>query len=347
MDQVENTPRKSDEIDLTQFFRWVGRGFTRVGNSIFFFIATLRNLFFENRLFFAGILVLGVGLGALYSILLKKDYYKSSMVLSCDYLNTQILENTFEKLNLLASEEQREGLQLELNIDSAIAYNIQEFDFEPFVSEDEVVEMEVLREQLNNVDVEKKSVVDKVLSKLVVTNKNAYMISAYVYDPSIVKPLEQALIRYLSANPYVSRRIEINKVNLQSRKDKLLVESHKLDSLKRVIFESYQALGKTSRGSNNVILGDEKLANPLDVFTKDLELNATILEIERDLFLNKDFEVVDGFTTFREPDSLSLFQVLIISFFLSWVMGYIIIGAWTLDQKLSKVPTAKIIVAKH
>jgi hypothetical protein len=41
----------------------------------------MRNQFFQNRLFFFGIIVLGLALGAVYSELLKKKFYKSTLVL--------------------------------------------------------------------------------------------------------------------------------------------------------------------------------------------------------------------------------------------------------------------------
>src|SRR5688572_10453187 len=105
----ETTPKNSDELDLTRLFQWIGRGFNRAGNSLLYGLAAIRNIFFSNRLFFFGIITLGVLLGIAYYKLLTKKYYKTSMVLSCDYLNTQILANTIEKLNLLCGEPGREG----------------------------------------------------------------------------------------------------------------------------------------------------------------------------------------------------------------------------------------------
>jgi hypothetical protein len=337
-----NDVRNSDEIDLTQFFRWIGRGFANVGNTFVAALAGLRNIFFNNRLFFVGIILVGLILGTLYSELLKKKFYKSTMVLSCDYLNSQILENTIEKFNLLCGEVERDGLSEILQVDKKTAKNIQKFEFESFVSEDDVVEMEVLREQLNNVAKEKKDIVDKVLAKLTVVNKNAYQISVMVYDPEIVKPLEKALISYFRNNEYIKRRIAITKTNLNSRRQKLVADSRKLDSLKTVLYQNYQTLGKTSRGSNNVILGEESLTNPLEVFKQDLELNKEILDIDQRLYVQPDFELVDGFTTFKQPESASLPKILIISFFVSWMMGYLIIGAWRFDQLLSTYNTKKV-----
>lgn len=308
-----------------------------MGRSIFRGIAGLRNTFHRNRVFFLGIIVLGLVLGFLYSELLKKDYYKSTMVLSCDYLNTQILNNTIEKFNLLAQERDREGLQKELGLDSATARNIQEFDFKPFVSEDDVVEMEVLREQLNNVTGEKKELVDKVINRLDIENKNAYEISVYVYDPEIVKPLEAALVNYFQGNTYIKRRIAIKKRNLQDRRTKLRAELRKLDSLKVVLFQNYQAFAQKGRGSNNVVVGgEEAFANPLEVFTKDLALYTELQEVEKDLYLNPDFEVVDGFTSFKEPESASLPDVLAFSLLLSIIIGYLILGAYRFDRMLAE-----------
>ena len=342
MEEQKQRPANTDEIDLAQFFRWIGRGFSNFGNSIIGGMAGLRNEFYDNRIFFIGIIFLGLILGGLYSEVLKKDYYKSSMVLSCDYLNTQILKNTIDKFNLLAGEKGIEGIQGVLNVDSVTARNIQKFEFKPFVSEDDVVEMEVLREQLNNVTGEKRELVDKVIDRLEIENKNAYEISVYVYDPGIVKPMEKALVDYFRNSSYIKRRIEINEANLKQRKVKLEQELRKLDSLKTVLFQNYQALSQKSRGSNNVVVGGEEgLTNPLEVFTRDLELHQELQEVEAKLYLSPDFEIVDGFTSFQEPESASLADVLAISLLLSILIGYLILGAYRFDRMLASYPSKR------
>ena len=340
MQEQRQRPSRTDEVDLAQFFRWIGRGFSNLGNSIIAAIAGLRNTFYDNRVFFLGVIVLGLILGFLYSEILKKDYYKSTMVLSCDYLNTQILNNTIEKFNLLAAEKGTEGLERELQIDSITAKNIQRFAVRPFVSEDDVVEMEVLREQLNNVTGEKRELVDKVINRLEVDNKNAYEISVFVYDPIIVKPLEKALVDYFRTNNYIKTRIQSNRQSLLARREKLQQELRKLDSLKAVMFKNYQMLAQKSRGSNNVVVGaEEGLTNPLEVFNTDLELYEELQEVERRLYLSPDFEIVDGFTSFQEPESASLPDILAISLLLSIVIGYLILGAYRFDRMLAGYPT--------
>jgi hypothetical protein len=340
MEDQKHKPSSSDEIDLAQFFRWVGRGFSSAGHSTLAGMAGLRNSFYANRVFFIGLMTAGLILGLLYSKLLKKDYYKSSMVLTCDYLNTQILKTTIEKFNLLAGEKTTQGLQEELSLDEATAKNIQKFEFKPFVSEDDVVEMEILREQLNNVAADKQELVEKVIDRLEIENKNAYEISVFVYDPNIVKPLERALVEYFATNGYIKRRIESNKKTLEARKIKLQSELRKLDSLKTVLFNNYQAMAQKNRGSNNVVVGGEEgLTNPLEVFTTDLAMYDELQEVEQQLYLSPEFEVVAGFTSFKEPESASLFDILAISLLLSILVGYLILGAYRFDRMLASYPT--------
>jgi hypothetical protein len=284
-------------------------------------------------------MVLGLILGYLYAELLKKDYYKSSMVLSCDYLNTEILKNTIAKFNLLAAEKGGAGLRDELKVDSTTATNVQKFEFKSFVSEDDIVEMEVLREQLNNVTGEKRELVEKVIDRLEIENKNAYEISVFVYDPGAVKPLEKALVEYFMNNEYIRLRMESRNKNLQARKAKLQKDLRKLDSLKNAIYANYQALAEKGRGSNNVLVGDEGITNPIEVYRTDLTIHEELQEVEEELYLSPDFEVVEGFTSFRQPENASLFNVMAVSLLLSLLVGYLILGVYSFDRMLAEYPS--------
>jgi hypothetical protein len=340
MENPVDKPRTSDELDFRQFFSWIRQGLNNTGRSILYGLATVRNLFFTNRLFFAGIIIGGLLLGAAYSELLKKKFYRTSMVISCDYLNTQILKNTIDKLNLLAGEPNGVGLMKILQIEKETATNIQSFQFLPFVSEDDVLEMEVLRTQLNNLAADKKDIIEKVVQKLTIDNKNAYQISVNVYSPDVVEPLEKALIKYLSETEYINKRVKINRANLENRRIKIVKESQKLDSLKDLLLLNLRAQARQpNRASTSVILSDNEVMDPLDVFAQDLELNRELLDIERQLYVKQDFEIVDGFTTLTQPESAGLFRILVIAFFVSVIIGYLIIGAWKFDSMLAKIDT--------
>jgi hypothetical protein len=97
--------------------------------------------------------------------------------------------------------------------------------------------------------------------------------------------------------------------------------------------------GDTKRTNNTVFFSEERLSDPLNIFKEDLNLNEEILDIEHDLYIHPDFEVVDGFTTFKQPESATLAEVLFFSFVISWGMGYLIIGTWKFDKYLASYQT--------
>jgi hypothetical protein len=86
-------------------------------------------------------------------------------------------------------------------------------------------------------------------------------------------------------------------------------------------------------------MNDETLTSPLEVFVKDLEIHEELQEVNMELYLRPDFEIVDGFTTFSEPESASLAEILVLSFLMSVVIGYLILGAVAFDRMLAKYPT--------
>jgi hypothetical protein len=327
-----------DEIDITQFFRWIGSGFKRFGNGIIQGMARFRNTFLAYRKFFFFLIGLSLVGGGIYSTLVRKKHYESSMIVSSEYMNLQVLQSTFSKLNLLSMEKERKGLSEQLGIDMATAKNIIEFEVESFVSENDKIEMQILKEQLNNTIADKKDLVEKVMRQIQLNNQHSFKINIKVYDPEIVKPLEEAIVTFLRSNDYVKKRIESNESTLIARKAKLLRESVKLDSLKAVIYENFQTMAQQPReGSNNVILSDKYLADPMSVYSADLTLNNEILAIDRELQVEAYFEVVDGLTTIREPASQSTALVLIQTFLGSILLGYILIGLWRFNRYLAKL----------
>ncbi len=333
--KIRNTG--SDEIDLTQLFRWIGKGFTNFGQGILNGLASLRLLFFKNKVFFSVVIVSGLVLGVLFSEFLQKKHYASTMIISCDYLNSRILTNSMDKLNLLCLEKEKEGLANEIKIDINTAKNILSFQSKAFVSEKDLVEIEVLKEQLNNVALDKKDLVNKVIDKIEIENKNAFLIEVKVLDPEIIKNLEQALVNYIKDNSFIQNRLLAHEQTLLERKAKLDRESRKLDSLKAVLFENFSSMAKENNrpGSNNVILSDKYLTNPLDVFKQDLEIHSELQKINFELSVKPYFEVVDGLTSFKEPDNASLPKIIAISFLTSWILGYLILGLFKFDRYLS------------
>jgi hypothetical protein len=218
---------------------------------------------------------------------------------------------------------------------------IQRFEAEPFVAEKDIVEMEVLKEQLSNANIEK-AVVQKVIASLEIENKNAFQITVYVYDPAAVHEVGEGLVGYFKRNDFIKKRIEINRQNLVARKAKLERESRKLDSLKSVIYNNLENLSKQSREpAGNLMMSEKFIANPMDVYKEDYSFYNQLQEAEKDLYLQPDFEVVDGFTSIQEPASAGTAEVMAWGLLIGLGLGYLVILIRNWDKALSRLESAR------
>jgi hypothetical protein len=331
---------RADEIDLGQLFTKMGDFFASVWFGFMRFLALVRRVPIENKAIFLLLIAGAIVVGSLYANLLKKKFYETSMILSSDYLNKRIVDNTIEKLNLLAREVDTRGLARVLRIPDSLAKNILEFTAKPFVKETDLIELEVLKEQLKNAQLESKNkdVIDQVIKRIEIENRHAFEITVRVYNPTIIRDLENALILFFRDNDYVKKRIEITKTNLLAKKQKLLKDRQKLDSLKEIIYSNYKSMAMQSRqGSNNVILSDKAVTDPVQIYQQDIIAYNELETVNRDLYLQADFEVVTRFTQFSEPSSASQVKIIAIAILGAIVLGYLIIALSTFNQYLRRI----------
>ncbi len=331
---------RADEIDLGQLFTKIGAFFASIWFGFMRFLALIRRVPIENKATFLLLIAGAIVVGSLYANLLKKKFYETSMILSSDYLNKRIVDNTIEKLNLLAREKDSGGLAHVLQIPDSLAKNILGFEAKPFVKETDIVEIEVLKEQLKNaqIDSKNKDVIDQVIKRIEIENRHAFEITVRVYNPTIIRDLENALILFFRDNDYVKKRIEITKTNLLAKKQKLVKDRQKLDSLKEIIYSNYKSMATQSRqGSNNVILSDKAVTDPVQIYQQDIIAYNELESVNRDLYLQPDFEVVTRFTQFSEPSSASQVKIIAITILGAIVLGYLIIALSTFNQYLSRI----------
>ena len=329
----------SDEIDLGVLFSKIGDFFKNMGLGFLRFLALLRRIPLENKSSFIILILAAIVIGISYSAFLKKKLYSTTMILNSEYLNKRIIDNTMEKLNLLAVEDDKRGLASVLQIPDTLAENIHDFEAKPFINESEIIELEVLKEQLKSAQTgDNKNVIENVIKRIEIENRHAFEITVSVYNPTVVRELETALVNYLKNNDYLKKRVEITKSNMLARKQKLLGESQKLDSLKSVIYANYQSMAAQSRqGSNNVILSDKAVTNPIEIFNQDINLYNEIQTIDRFLYLQNDFELVDGFTEFSEPSSASPIKVSAIAILIAIGLGYLLVALSSFNKYLEKL----------
>jgi len=340
MNDSQKPVNNSDEIDLGQLFSKIGDFFKNIGLGFMRFLSLLRRVPLENKTLFILLMASALIVGFSYSNFLKKKFYTTTMILSSEYLNKRILDNSIDKLNLLAQEETKRGLALELSISDSLAENIYEFAAKPFIKETDLIELEVLKEQLKNLQADKKNekVVEQVIGRIEIENRHAFEITVKVFTPTVINQFQLALIKYFRDNEYIKKRVEIRRTNLLDRKIKLGKEMQKLDSLKAVIYSNYKNMAEQARqGSNNVILSDKAVTNPIDIYNQDINIYRELQDIDRQLYLQQDFELVDGFTEFSEPASASKSKIIAISLLIAFGLGYVLIALVQFNKYLAKL----------
>ncbi len=335
--QTPNT--SSDEIDLGQLFSKIGNFFANIGMGIMRFLALLRRIPIENKVIFLIIIALSIGAGlSYYSV--KKKYYETTLILSSNYLNKRLVDNAIEKLNLLAEEKDKAGLAKTLSISDSLAKNIDQFSAKPFVNEKDLIELEVLKEQLKNAQSESKNskVIEQVIQRIEIENRHAFEITLRTYSPTVIHDLQTALVSFFKNNEYVKRRIEITKINYTAKEQKLSHDLQKLDSLKFIIYDNYKSMASQSRqGSNNVILSDKAVTDPVQIYNQDLELYNQLQSVKAQLYLQPDFEIVDGFTELSEPTSASTLKVVLISILIGIALAYLIVALKSFNNYLANL----------
>lgn len=329
----------SDEIDLGRLFTKLGEGFSAMGTGFVRFIAAVRRVPLDNKLSFTIVILGSLVFGYLFAKQLRQHYYESTMILSSDYLNKRLAESSIEKLTMLASERDKQGLARILNLHDTLADNILRFDVKPFVGENEIIELEVLKEQLRTAQasLNNKEVIDQILKRIEIENRHAFEITVRTLNPGVIPNLQDALVGYFSENPYIKKRVENYGKALSQRKLMLTSDLRKIDSLKKVIYANYQSMAERKEGSNNVILGDKPVSDPVQVYSQGLAFYNQLQEVEKAMVLRPDFEVVEGFTEFSEPASPSLMTILIYSFGIGVGFSYLGVALRHLNAYLSTV----------
>lgn len=338
---MENQKRaNSDDIDLGVLFSKIGDFFRNIWLGIIRFLATLRRVPLQNRLSFVSIIVASMLIGFMYSKYLQKNYYETTMILNSEYLNKRLVESSIEKLNLLAGEKNKKGLSDLLHLSDTLADNILGFKSTPFIAEQDIVETEVLKERLKTAKASagNEQIIDDVIARIEIENRHAFEITVRTLNPTVIPNLQEAIVTYFKQNSYIKKRIEINKANLLERKEKFAQDLQKLDSLKKVINQNYSNLAKQSRqGSNNVILSDEALVDPVQIYQQDANLYLQFQDVNRQLYLQPDFEVVDGFAEYSEPANPSLFKMILYSVLVGIVIAYLDVALRSFNRYLATI----------
>lgn len=328
---------RDDEIDLRKLFQAIGKGFINVGNGIVNTLIRFRRVSHNYKYLLLAMIVGGGVLGIVINKV-SKAHYSTSMLISSSYFNTRLFENNIEKLNTLCDEEERLGLANLLNIEVDVALNIKEFYYEPLVSEQDIVDIEVLKQKLEELKVAEADI-QKVIDQMYIQNKRTYIVAVDVFDNSIIEGLQGSIVKFLQNNPYVKNRIRTNKQNQLNLISKLKEDLRQLDSLKNLFNLNMKANAgrKNESSSSNVYVGESGTLDPTRFYNQSINIYKELQRVETAMELGSDFEVRDSFTVFTVPESPNLKKSVAYSMLIFFGIGYLLIVLIEVNKYLSKI----------
>lgn len=338
MDQRNPTTEnyRDDEIDLRKLFQAIGNGFSNLGRWIIGLIVRFRRTTLKYKYLLIVFTLLGV-VGGVVLNKMSKPYYKTSMLMSSEYFNSRLIDNSLEKLNGLCQEEDRKGLASVLKIKPEVAKNIRAFDYEPLVSEQDKVDVEVLKQKLGELKVKDQDIT-LVINQIQIENKDSYIISVEVFDNTIIENLQDALVDYLQGIPYVKNRIKINNENQLKYIAKLQEDIAQLDSLKAAFNLNLKAnANRKGETSSNVYVGESGALDPTRVYSQGVTLYRQLQRAQEDVELGSDFELIDGFTVFSRPESPGVLKASVYAAVIFLGIGYLLIMLIEVNKYLNKV----------
>jgi len=291
--EIRRKENPDNEIDLGLLFSSIIKGIGTFFKGLFRIFFLFIDITFANlKLIF--LLILAGGLLGLGYFFLTKPYYESTMTLGSVYYRGQFINNSIENLNSLCKEGNYKSLSKILRIPVPKAKDIRSIQIEPVVSPNMKLLIDLYKDTEGN-----KRRLDSLILK---TEDTTFQVKVQVFDTTSLNGLDTSLVNYILTNNFVKKRIEIERENLKSRRNKLIRESINLDTLKRNIALSYRTQAGGRTGTNNVIL-DEKVTNPIEIYREDMRLYEQQLKIDRLLYLNSEIEIIDPFVAYGDPRS--------------------------------------------
>ncbi|HAA11890.1 MAG TPA: hypothetical protein DCE41_09395 [Cytophagales bacterium] len=317
------TTSPSDEIDLRALFVAVGNFFRRLSLNILYLIIFLRNAVFRHKV----ILIIGgvaglIGGYAYHNV--ARPFYTSSMVVNSYYFKGNLIQNAFDNLNELCSEGNHITLGEKLHIDSLSASYLKSFSLEPIISEESILETEALISQL---DVgEDARLIESLRSRIAIENQTTYKVIAEVFNNQVFPELDSAVVKFLLENKFIQKRIDVSRIDVRAKADKLRAEQLRLDSLKGLVYLTYAKLAaEDNQGNNNVYVDSEaRMLDPLSIFREDLRLYDEEQGLRRKLELRDEIEIIDGFTLFTRPQTPSRKKAMIYGFALGFGLALLL-----------------------
>jgi hypothetical protein len=141
--------------------------------------------------------------------------------------------------------------------------------------------------------------------------------------------IQAGLLFYLESNPFVEKRMTIQKQNLERMQSQLQQEVRKLDSLRISV---NKLISQGSANNSTTIITDPSSINKdlVDLYEKEMN-------VRTELALINSVQVIQGFTPFERPAGPGLLKVLAIALGASLLLGFSLVALQEFRRSLRKV----------
>jgi hypothetical protein len=302
----------SEEIDLGQLFKVIGKGFYNFFNFIGkIFIGGYKVLllllihFFKRKYWYAGAFIIGLLVGLIIDETQEKEYGANMFIETNFNSSRQVYENIKQFHQLAYEDKDTLELSKRLKITPQEASKLKGFYIEPDIDENELAKMySKFYTQLDSVS-RVETGYKKYQASLTPYNFNIHKIGVASTDKSIYKKIEEAFINGISGNTYLNELVEVNRLNLEKKDQTLLNEARKTDSLlneylKIRIKESEKEL--VPGAGTNLYMGNAEsnnlIVNETNIIDKILLLEAERRTINKDKVTQKN--VINVLANFPE-----------------------------------------------
>jgi hypothetical protein len=231
-------PQESEEVDLGQLFKLIGKAFDRffkfIGSifiGVYKVILLLLIHFYKRLVWYAGAVIIGVVIGFIIDMQSDK-MYGANVFIETNFNSTrQVYENIKEFQQLAYQDKDSLELAKRLNISPEEASKLKGFYIEPDVDENEISEMYstffMRLDSISRLDMTYK----QFKESLTPYNFNIHQIGVASTDKGIYKKIEKAFLGQISGNTYLEELVEVNKLNLEKKDAVLAQQVQKTDSL--------------------------------------------------------------------------------------------------------------------
>lgn len=303
---------KSDEVEMSDFLRLLGKIFTKIGNGIAWVFVSLYELLILLFLFIKRKIIwlcLGYILGLAFGLVSYYNtgaVYKSEMIARTNFESNYFLYSQIDYFNSLIKNKRIDDLAMEFNITPEEAKSLIDFQATPIKNNIEAAKLyrktflESRRNRNNRLDTiwSKTLRFDEFKEELTDYDFPINKISVRSRKLDVFPKIQQGILNSFNNDPDLKQKKE-NIQQIRNQEETLLADVLKnIDTLRQVYNKklTLQAENK-STGGNQFILGERDIRNPeLDLYDKSMMIKDELIELRMQSAKEKNvLELYSGF----------------------------------------------------